>query len=98
MILQVVVFGTGTSAGFGFSKTFSALANAAAAQAYTVVSGRLGSTSVAAIQQKSNGNGKTVHGVESVTFSADSVTSGEADIMQGFKLPSGYGGSVVVVP
>lgn len=95
----VVVFGTGSPAGFGFSETFAALTNTAAAQSYTAVSGKLGSTCVTAIQKESKGDGGNVHTVERICFSADSVASGDADIItKGFQLPSGYGGSVVVVP
>lgn len=92
---QVVLFGKGSAAGFSFGTTSMALGNTVGKQ-YTAISGPLGSTEVAAISLKSGGSGGSKkRAVETISFLADAVAD---DVSKGSELPSGYGGSVIVVP
>jgi hypothetical protein len=99
---QVVLFGKGSDVGFPFGKASVTLANTIlpgrkGAQRYTAIGGSLGSTSVAAVmQQGAKGSaGKTV---KALSFPASAVADGTADISKAFRVASGYGGSIVVVP
>lgn len=107
LLLKVVLFGTGTAAGFPFGKNFVALKSTALSQTaegishrYSSIGGAYGARAVTAVVERFGQNLTPARTVERITFPAAPAKFGNATIDSKFALLSrtSYGSSVVIVP